>query len=377
MGPQRRALLGGARRALLAATGLVPLLGLAPMAAGAEPVRRGRALVFPRDHGAHPDAAIEWWYATGWLGAFDAPTHGFQVTFFRSRTPIDAAGSTSRYAPRQILFAHAALTDLAARTHRHAERIARWDGRRLEAPAFAAEDDARVRIGAWTWQREDGPPVRWRARLPGDPALDVTLARTQPVLLQGDAGWSRKGPAEVQASHYYSEPQLAAEVQTGTGAQAVRRGGRAWLDHEWSDVLMHPEAVGWDWIGINLADGGALTAFRLRRADGTALWAGGSLRDGRGSLTVFGAADVTYAASGRAWTSPATQARYPVQWTVTTPAGRWQVAALLDAQEIDARGSTGTIYWEGLAELRDERGQRVGLGYLEMTGYAERLRLGA
>ena len=34
----------------------------------------------------------------------------------------------------------------------------------------------------------------------------------------------------------------------------------------------HPDAVGWDWIGMNLHDGGALTAFRLRRADGSTLW---------------------------------------------------------------------------------------------------------
>ena len=33
---------------------------------------------------------------------------------------------------------------------------------------------------------------------------------------------------------------------------------------------MHPDAVGWDWIGMNLDDGSALTAFRLRREDGTA-----------------------------------------------------------------------------------------------------------
>ena len=57
--------------------------------------------------------------------------------------------------------------------------------------------------------------------------------------------------------------------------------GRAWLDHEWSDEVLHPQAVGWDWIGFNLQDGSALTAFQLRRADGSALWAGGSLRGPR------------------------------------------------------------------------------------------------
>ena len=40
--------------------------------------------------------------------------------------------------------------------------------------------------------------------------------------------------------------------------------GRAWLDHEWSSEYMAAQAVGWDWIGINLDDGGALMAFRMR-----------------------------------------------------------------------------------------------------------------
>ncbi len=49
--------------------------------------------------------------------------------------------------------------------------------------------------------------------------------------------------------------------------------------------------------------------------------------------------------------------------------------ALLDDQELDSRGSTGAIYWEGLSDLLDAQGRRVGRGYLEMAGYATRLRM--
>jgi len=127
----------------------------APGATAVSGVRRGRTLVFPRDHGAHPDTRTEWWYATGWLGAPAAPTHGFQVTFFRSRTGL-AADSTSRFAARQVLFAHAAVTDLAARRHLHAARIARWNGDPRARPDFAAVDDAALQIGRWWLRREDG-----------------------------------------------------------------------------------------------------------------------------------------------------------------------------------------------------------------------------
>ena len=88
----------------------------------------------------------------------------------------------------------------------------------------------------------------------------------------------------------------------------------------------------------------------------------------------FGPDEVRFDALRR-WASPATGARYPVQWRITTPVGAFELRALMDAQELDSRASTGTVYWEGLAELRDDGGARLGLGYLEMTGYAGPLRL--
>jgi predicted secreted hydrolase len=132
--------------------------------------------------------------------------------------------------------------------------------------------------------------------------------------------------------------------------------------------------VGWDWIGFNGFDGSALTAFRLRRADGSALWAGGSHRRPGEPARIFKPDEVDWTA-GRRWRSPGTGASYPVDWHVATPAGRFGVRALMDAQELDGRHSTGTVYWEGLSELLDEGGRRIGLGYLEMTGYSGTLRL--
>ncbi|MFO1337146.1 MAG: lipocalin-like domain-containing protein [Burkholderiaceae bacterium] len=352
---------------------------LAGLAAGWRPaagqvqrgqLQRGPLLAFARDHGAHPDSRTEWWYATGWLGPGEAPRLGFQLTFFRSRTGL-AEGQPSRFAARQLLFAHAAVTDLAAGRHRHAQRIARWSGDDDAPLAAAARADTAVRLGPWSLQREaDG---RYRARLAGEGfALDLQLQPTQPLLLQGEQGWSRKGPRVQQASRYYSQPQLAVSGAATLEAQRVEGPGRAWLDHEWSDEYLAPDAVGWDWIGINLFDGGALTVFRLRRGDGSALWAGGSFRPAGGAVRAFAPDEVRFT-PGRRWASPASAARYPVQWQVDTPAGRFELRALLDAQELDSRGSTGAIYWEGLSELLDAQGRRVGLGYLEMTGYASPL----
>lgn len=340
-------------------------------------VQRGRVLQFPRDHGAHLGTRTEWWYATGWLqAAGDAPLVGFQVTFFRHRTGL-AETLSGRLAPRQLLFAHAAVCDLSTQQHLHADRLARWSGASQPLQrAHASVTDTDVSLGGWRLRRQPQDGLsRYEAHVEAsDFAFSLALVAPGAPLLQGDAGFSRKGPEEHQASHYVTEPQLQVRARVRIGTHGREMQGRAWLDHEWSDELLHPQAVGWDWIGMNLLDGRALTAFQLRRADGSALWTGGSLRAPGSPDRAYADGEVRFG-PGRRWRSPGSQAAYPVEWQLETPAGRFRVRALLEAQELDSRASTGTLYWEGLSELLDDSGRRAGLGYLEMTGYAGRLRL--
>jgi predicted secreted hydrolase len=347
-------------------------LAAAPTLAAAD---AGDGLRFPVDFGAHPAARTEWWYLTGSLQA-GARLWGFQVTFFRASTGI-GAGATSRFNPAQLLFAHAAVTDLEGRRLLHDQRIARAGF----GIAQAREDDTELVLRDWRMARApsgvDATRSRYVARVASDSAgfaFDLQFDATQPVLLQGEAGLSRKGPAPGDMSRYYSEPQLETRGTLTLAGRTTPVQGRAWLDHEWSDAFVPAGAVGWDWIGMNLDDGSALTAFRLRRADGSSVHAGGSLRRAGAAVRNFGPAEVSFT-PGRVWESASSRARYPVQWTIATPAGRFGVAALLDNQELDSRGSTGAIYWEGLSDLLDESGRQVGRGYLEMTGYAAALRL--
>lgn len=367
------------RRALLFAA--APALARA-QAAGDDAIDAQRVLRWPRDHGAHPGARNEWWYATGWLGDEAAPI-GFQVTFFRHRTGL-ATALPGRFAPRQLLFAHAALSDIAAGTHLQAQRTMRWSGDEGDAAVHALRSDTNLRIGRWWLQRDDaGAGDRFRTHVGGADApfaLQLDLTATQPLLLQGRDGYSRKGPLPQQASLYYSEPQLRVQARIETAAPVHARGGyaarelagHAWLDHEWSDETLPPGAVGWDWCGINIDDGGALMGFRLRRADGSSLWSGGTHRGADGRARTFGNGELRFTPQ-REWTSPATQARYPVQWQLDTPLGAFGLRALMDAQELDGRASNGAVYWEGLSDLLDTNGRRVGRGYLEMTGYVKPL----
>ena len=379
------------RRQLLLLGGLAPALGLAAPAAAPDPVGSAddrRTPVFPRDHGSHPQTRIEWWYITGHTRIGSGATRkerGFQLTFFRAR--VEATQQlASKFAARQLLFAHAALSDVTGSQFRHDQRIAR-EGFGI---AQASERDMDLRLRNWSLVRRDD---RYQARiLGGDFTLELDFSPTTAIVLQGEQGWSRKGPQPAQASHYYSHPQLAFDgfigisgqrmPVSGTGARGVDSSrftpvdGAAWLDHEWSDSLLGADAVGWDWIGINLFDGSALTAFRIRDKAGNNVWDGGSFRhpklnDGIKPY-VFSRGEAVFQPV-RGWKSPRTQATYPVEWLVRTPAEHYVLRALLDDQELDSRNSTGAVYWEGLCDLFDSQRQRVGRGYLEMTGYARPL----
>jgi predicted secreted hydrolase len=343
------------------------MIGLAAMAADDYPgVRQGVALQFPRDHGSHPQFRNEWWYITGWLRTRGGDDLGVQITFFRNRPGV-AEDVSSRFAPRQLLFAHAALSDPGAGRLLHDQRAARAGFGLAEA----AEGRTDVAIGDWSLKATDqGYAALVAAR---DFRYELRFEPKQAVLLQGDAGYSRKGPNPEQASYYYSWPHLAVSGSVVVQGRDLEVSGEAWLDHEWSSEPLAEAAVGWDWIGVNLADGGALMVFRLRGKDGSSFWAGGALRDAHGRVRALKPAEVRLAALRR-WRSPRTGAEYPVSVRVDAGALSLDLEPLMDDQELDARASTGTVYWEGAVRAR-QADKTVGRGYLELTGYWKPLKL--
>jgi predicted secreted hydrolase len=321
---------------------------------------------FPRDHGAHPGWRTEWWYVTGWLADDAGEPLGVQVTFFRNRPGLQE-GSRSRFAPSQLLFAHAALAHPAHGRLRHDQRAARAGFGLAEA----REGNTDVRLDGWALVL-DGDTYRTRVAA-RDFSLELAFRAPGPPLLQGDRGYSRKGPGAQQASHYYSRPHLAVSgtVEAGGRRRTVR--GSAWLDHEWSSEILDEQAQGWDWTGINLHDGRALMAFRMRGRDGGVRWAGGGLGGPGGGLREL-APDAVRMEPSRTWTSPRTGVTWPVAMRLRAAGEDLQLEPLMDDQELDSRASVGMIYWEGAVRaLRD--GREVGRGYLELTGYGRPVRL--
>ncbi|MEP6679179.1 MAG: lipocalin-like domain-containing protein [Betaproteobacteria bacterium] len=353
------------RRVVIAA----PLAFAATRAVGAVVYPAATAttpIVFPRDHGSHPDFRTEWWYVTALLRDAGGADVGVQITFFRNRPGI-AEQSRSRFAPRQLLFAHAAIA-LPSRGRLAVDQRAAREGLGL---ADASSRTTDVRIGDWSLSRDANAYVaRIAAR---EFTLDLGFRETQPPLLQGDGGVSRKGPLPAQASRYYSVPQLAARGTLAFGGDVREVAGTAWLDHEWSSDYLAADARGWDWTGVNLDDGGAFMAFRIRDRAGATYWAGGALREASGRSTTFTPGEVRFTTL-RTWRSPRTEIDYPVAVQVRAGAFDATLEPLFDDQELDARASVGTVYWEGAVTARRD-GRAIGRGYLELTGYGAPLRL--
>jgi predicted secreted hydrolase len=335
-------------------------------------------LKFPRDHGAHSEFRTEWWYVTGWLNDSSGENVGFQVTFFRSRTQ-HAPDNPSRFAPKQLLIAHAAIA-----SPKNGQLIHEELATRAIAPISTfSESDCRLSIkqygNEWLLERLNAKDQhgneQYRIAI-ATPQLRITLnlATGSAPWLQGKSGFSQKGPLPSQASYYYSRPQMLTDGTLAyRGSQgkseAIKVRGSSWFDHEWSSEILAAGAIGWDWLGLNMFDGSALTIFRIRNnVHHYAAW-----RSENGEVQNF----TPKFELGRTWTSKRTNATYPVTWTITVGVMKLFIEPLMDDQELDGRRSTGTVYWEGavLVKQTSSNGKIIGRGYLELTGYHQPIKL--
>jgi predicted secreted hydrolase len=143
------------------------------------------------------------------------------------------------------------------------------------------------------------------------------------------------------------------------------------MDHQWGDFVALGWG-GWDWFAGQLADGRDLALAVARDPTGAARPAQGTLVDAAGAAHPLPPGTVELEATG-AWTSARSGARYPSGWRVRLPQAQLDLlwVPLLEDQELDARGTTGVVYWEGAVLLRDAgSGADLGRGYVELTGYA-------
>ena len=327
-----------------------------------------REFVFPADHGPHPAYRSEWWYLTAVVSSAGTATQpaprefGVQFTLFRqglearsTDTPMPNKGPEA-WRTGQGYMAHVALSDITARRHLAAERFSRGH------PELAGARAEAFRVHLDDWQLAstgDGfSPLRLTV-MTDDFSADLSLTATRPAILQGESGLSRKGPDN--ASYYYSVPRIEArgEIIVGGSSHEVR--GLAWMDREWSTSVLGEAYQGWDWFALHLDDGRDLVLYQLRRLDRqTDDYNAGIIADGKVSRTLTsGDFSLTPIEHWRGW---------PVAWNLSIPGDEPQqyvVRAAFEDQVMD----TSVRYWEGVAHVEDDNGQRLGAGYMELTGY--------
>jgi predicted secreted hydrolase len=338
--------------------------------AGFMRAREPRAWVFPRDHGAHPAYATEWWYFTGILRDVQQGVFGYELTFFRTALRPDQPVGASAWRARDLILAHLAVTDVRRDRFASAEEVQR------AAAGLAGADSTGLHVWAGDWSARSTPEgFRLRAASDGL-AVELELSAEKNVVLHGEAGLSRKAADGRHASHYYSMPRLRSVGTVRSGSITHEVTGTTWMDHEFFTGDTPREGLGWDWFGLRLEDGRDLMLYVVRspgepgdavrvHAEGTLVQRGGESRplDTRG----------LQAAPTQTWTSPETAITYPVRWRLELPreAVRLEVVALLPQQEIPADRSVGFSYWEGACRFQGTAagGAVAGEGYVELTGY--------
>jgi predicted secreted hydrolase len=353
----RRAFAGGATLLALApkpawAQGFA---GLGMNSDGFASVTPGKIFAFPADHGPHPDYRIEWWYVTANLVDSAGIAYGAQWTLFRQA--MQPGVQQEGWANQQIWMGHAAVT--RADTHRVGEAFARGGVGQagVEAKPFHAW------IDSWQMRGLDGmsdaaiAPLELNAS-GADFSYAMRLDTDQPLVLQGDAGYSRKSE-RGQASYYFSQPYFKATGSITIDDKPVAVTGQAWMDREWSSQPLASDQTGWDWFSLHLNRNEKLMLFRLRQADRHDYLSGNWIADGR-SLEIA-SADIKMTPTA---STGIENRRVPIAWTIEIPTRGLKIESIA----LNPKSWMGTSfpYWEGPISFK---GSHTGVGYLEMTGY--------
>ncbi|MEP6470397.1 MAG: lipocalin family protein [Acidobacteriota bacterium] len=313
-------------------------------------------LAFPRDHGAHPDVPVEWWYYTGHLSDGAGRSYGFQLTFFRVH---------------EVHLAHFAWTDAARRRFVYEEKT------HLGLPGIASAAEGGLDVSNEDWSAKVGADGSHLLEASGRVGrLELILAPAKPPVLNGENGVSRKGAGSAEFSRYVSITRLTVRGSLTTGSHREPLSGAAWFDHEWGSGVLPTGAAGWDWFAVQLDDASELMLYRMRKPDGSATpFSSGTFVPPRGAAVPVAWRDVSLTESAR-WTSPRSRARYPAAWRIAVAPLKIDVTVepLLADQELETSASTGVTYWEGACRVRGTRAGRTAAGkaYVELTGYGGR-----
>ena len=332
---------------------------------------------FPEDHWAHDGFKSEWWYFTGHLATEtdEEPRFGFQFTFFKVGLTPTQPELQSRWATRDMIMGHLAITDHETGEHHFSEVLYR------AMPQLGGFGDYPDSLIAWSL----GPPgsfARWYLLWNGA-AFDLNASDDQkgiglslstrperPIMFQGPSGYSRKSDGESSASLYYSFTRLASHGEVTLNDTTYAVTGLSWMDKEFGSNQLTADQVGWDWFSLQLSDGTDVMLFELRDSTGAPTFRSATTAAAPNPPEYLSPSDWTLAGTD-SWSSEYTGAEYPVAWTLGLPGRTITLRAATNSQENVSELVDLLYYWEGAVIVYDEEGNTIGRGYAEMTGYGD------
>jgi len=314
---------------------------------------------FPRDEQAH-NHVIEWWYFNGHLMDGKGNRYAFMNCLFRADAKKVKIPFFSRIPVKILYFYHAVLSDLKRRKFfPSVDEISVVSQDSFSKPLLFINHTTPIVINGYTNRvLEETAPFKYHLK---DENLDLQMTATKKPLLEGGNGYI---DVHSKKSYYYSLTSLKTAGKIRIKGKWIKISGQSWMDHQWANTKYTQDK--WTWFSIQLSGGRELVCYEYDDGKVKSRLAGISHADGK--TEHFDR--VQLKPLGRTWTSPKTNATYPLDWNIRIPgkAIDLTVKPLINTQEL----IFGTInYWEGpLAVSGIFEGKKVsGQGFMELVGY--------
>ncbi|MFT3743220.1 MAG: lipocalin family protein [Pyrinomonadaceae bacterium] len=323
-------------------------------------------VMLPQALYAQADVQTEWWYYTGHCTTETSREFGFELVFFKRRTDLDKIGIVPMTAlANPMYFAHFAISDVTAGVFKY-DHIRSFN-KPFDTPVSMSETACDVRLGEWSLREIAGKHVL-HATLSDGTVFDAVLESQKPIVLNGENG-SGITLKKSGASNHFSYTRMKVDGQVTRNGDLDRFKGTAWMDREYGIW----EQGEWDWFSIQFDDDTELMIYQFDDAEGHVKGdSTGTYVMPDGTCEYLKRSDFEIEATDT-WKSPRTGAEYPSGWIVKVARLGLEIdiTPFIKDQELDTRGSTMIVYWEGACSVNGKKaGTPVkGQAYVELVGY--------
>lgn len=324
-----------------------------------------RPIKFPRDESKHK-CDVEWWYFNGHLQDAKGGRYAFMDCLFKVNPQrikanfLKSALVKGLVHKDEVYFAHHLVSDLKKRTKNSSIKYLclptkiNFPNKKfainyiapLSQPLGFVSEMTKIDATHYHIKNEN---------------LDLYFETKKLPLLVGGRGFINLGDEET---YYYSLTSLETRGTIYLNNKQIKVTGKSWMDHQWSDPR-HSKFL-WTWFSMQLENGTEIICSNCVDGKNITFFASLVLKHGKTIHTdKFQLIDMN-----NHWTSPLTQAVYPLSWKIRIP--KFKAEFLVTPAIKNEEMLYGFInYWEGPTIVKGRvKGKKVtGNGFLELEGY--------